>query len=185
MIQNIIDVFKTQAREHKTIKAFYYNRNYEKGSGKDMYPLFWLEDPIYGQNRNNLFVNSVNFCILFIPNEEMNVVDCQKLAFSIGLNMIERIKKYSNESGIEILPDWDYMTLRDYYDDDAAGCRFSLNFHQLNMQNLCLIDEQFDIDKEFESSSNLPELIGTPSNSCEEFINKFPDFNIKTRKSLP
>lgn len=40
MIESIIDIFRQQAREHKLIKAFYYGRNYELGSGKEAYPLF-------------------------------------------------------------------------------------------------------------------------------------------------
>lgn len=183
MIEDIIQIFLNQAREHKTIKAFYYNRNYEKGSGKDMYPLFWLEDPITGQNLDNVFTNSVNFSILFIPDDKISIVNSQSLAFSIGLNIIERIKKYTNDLAITILPNWNYTTLRHYYDDDASGCRFSVNFNQVNMQNLCLIDEQFDPDKQFDKNKTLPEFSNNPSNTCEKFVNKFPDFNLKTKKS--
>jgi len=39
MIKSIVETFKTQARQHKTIKAFSYGRIYEKGSGKDRHPL--------------------------------------------------------------------------------------------------------------------------------------------------
>lgn len=93
MITSIIETFRTQAREHKTIRSFLYSRSYEKGSGKDIYPLFWLEDPITGQNKDNIFRSSINFTILFIPKKTDHTKDLQNLAFSIELNIIERIKK--------------------------------------------------------------------------------------------
>lgn len=182
MINSITNLFRNQAREHKTIKAFYYNRNYELGNGKDLYPMFWLDDPITGHNRNNVFNNSVNFSILFLPDKERTAGELQSLAFSIGLNIIERIKMHGNELGISILPDWTYLTLSDYYDDNACGCRFSVNFTQANMQNLCLIDEQFDTDKQFETKSPLKDFAVSPSGTCEVFINKFPVFDLKTKK---
>jgi hypothetical protein len=182
MITNILNIFRTQARQHKAIRAFYYGRNYELGSGKDIYPLMWLEDPITGRNHNNTFTNTLNFSILFIPDKENTVAGLQNLAFSIGLNIIERIKKHGNELGISIQSDWTYLTLSDYYDDNACGCRFSLNFTQANMQNLCLIDEQFDEDKQFEENSSLNDFDVSPANNCEIFTDKFPVFDLKTRK---
>lgn len=181
MINNILQIFRQQAQQHKTIKAFYYNRNYELGSGKETHPLFWLEDPLTGRNQDNVFTNSVNFSILFLPSTEESVHHLQNLAFSIGLNIVERIKK-NPDYGISIRPDWTYTTLRDYYDNNACGCRFSVNFTQVNMQNLCLIDEQFDTDNQFENESLLPDFNMFPANNCEVFVQKLPDFDIKTRK---
>lgn len=181
MINTIINLFRTQAREHKTIKAFYYSRTYNLGSGKDNYPLFWLECPINGRNQNNIFTNSVNFSILFVPAEKDSINDLQNLAFSIGLNILERIKKH-NPDIVTISPDWTYTTLRDYYDDKTAGCRFSVNMTQRNMQNLCLIDEQFDENGEFSDNKTLKDFAITPVNNCEIFTNKFPVFDLKTSK---
>lgn len=181
MINNILQIFRQQAQQHKTIKAFYYNRNYELGSGKETHPLFWLEDPLTGRNQDNVFTNSVNFSILFLPSTEESVHHLQNLAFSIGLNIVERIKK-NPDYGISIRPDWTYTTLRDYYDNNACGCRFSVNFTQVNMQNLCLIDEQFDIGKLLEDESLLPGFDMLPANNCEVFVQKLPDFDIKTRR---
>jgi len=181
MITTIINIFRKQAREHKAIKAFYYNRNYELGSGKDKYPLFWLECPINGKNQDNTFSNSVNFSILFTPDKDKSIEELQNLAFSMGLNIIERIKQ-DRDSDISILPNWSYTTLRNYYDDSAIGCRFSVNFTQRNLQNLCLIDEQFDAGKEFDASSPLKDITTDPASNCEIFVSKFPKFDLKTRK---
>jgi len=182
MVQSIIDIFRQQAREHKAIQAFYYNRNYELGSGRELHPLLWLEDPVRGENRNNTFVNSVNFSILFIPKDNAEVLKFQNLAFSIGLNIIERIKKHQGEYRISIQPDWSYVTLRDYYDNNACGCRFSLDFSQMNMQNLCLIDEQFDENGTLDEGGILGDFDVAPSNTCEMFTNKLPVFELKTSK---
>lgn len=182
MINRITNIFYTQARQHKSLKAFYYGRNYELGSGKDLYPLLWLEDPLTGHNRSNVFSNSVNFSILLLPDKEHSIAGLQSLAFSMGLNIIERIKKHGNELGVSVQSDWSYLTLSNYYDDNACGCRFSVNFTQANMQNLCLIDEQFDVDKQFEEMSALNSLDVSPANTCQVFTDKFPVFDLKTRK---
>ncbi|MDR0823574.1 MAG: hypothetical protein LBN74_00645 [Prevotella sp.] len=179
MINSIINIFKEQAREHKLIKAFCYNRDYELGNGKDTYPLFWLEDPVRGYNKENTFSNSVDFSILFLPCGEESVSHLQNLAFSTGLNIIERIKKQKHTLGLSISSGWDYMTVRNYYDDNAAGCRFSVTFTQMNMQNLCLIDEQFDPDKAFADSGSMPDFNIAPANNREIFTDKFPDFDLK------
>lgn len=181
MINSIIEVFRTQARQHKTIRSFYYNRNYEIGSGNEPHPLFWLEDPISGRNQQNTFTNSINFSILFVPSQGDDVQALQNLAFSIGLNILERIK-HNNQSPVSVLPTWTYLTLRDYYDNNTCGCRFSVELVHRNMQNLCLIDEQFDSDKEFDSNQPLRNFDVSVANSCETFVNKLPVFDIKTSK---
>jgi len=178
MINSIVNTFREQARCHKAIRSFYYNRNYETGSGNENHPLFWLEDPIGGRNKDNIFINSVNFSILIIPAHGDEIVTLQNLAFSIGLNIIERIKQNKSQE-IKILPSWSYMLLRDYYDNDACGCRFSVDFSQLNMLNLCLIDEQFSDDNNFDKNEafdlNLPE-------GPEIYKDKLPVFDLKILK---
>lgn len=180
MITNIIEIFRRQARSHKTIRSFCYNRNYELGTGHENHPLFWLEDPVYGRNQNNIFVNSVNFSILFLPSDDKTISELQDLACSIGLNIIERIK--AQDKTISIRPDWTYTTLRDYYDNNACGCRFSVNYTQVNMQDLCLIDEQFDPDGKFGPSVHLADFDIKPSPNGEVYTGKFPEFNLKTSK---
>lgn len=181
MINNILSIFRQQAGQHKSIKAFYYNHNYELGSGNEAHPLLWLEDPLNGQNHDNVFTNSANFSILFIPDKEKSVSKLQSLAFSIGLNIIERIKQ-NPAYGISIRPDWTYTTLRNYYDNNACGCRFSINFTQVNMQNLCLIEDQFDTNGTLVKDNMLTDFDLSPANNCEVFTHKLPEFDIKTRK---
>jgi len=180
MINAIITIFREQARQHKLIRSFCYNRTYEIGEGNETHPLFWLEDPVTGCNQDNIFVNSANFSILFIPECEKDVLRLQNLAFSTGLNIIERIKQ-DKDAGIGIMPSWSYLTLRDYYDNNACGCRFSVDFTQLNMQNLCLIEEQFDTDKHFEEKNHTNGFTAGNTN-YEIFSGKLPVFDLKTTK---
>lgn len=175
MISQIIEIFRKQAREHVAIKSFLYNRNYEKGSGNDIYPLMWLEDPIQGRNLKALFSNSVNFAILLTGAESVEYY--QNLAFNIGLNIIERIKKDTTISSVN---SWDYTTIRDYYDDNASGCRFSVNFNTLNQQDRCNLDLHFDENGEFSTGETLNDFNVLPSNGCEVFADKLPTFTIPT-----
>lgn len=182
MINSIIELFRNQAREHKAIRSFYYNRNFELGSGNELHPVFWLEDPISGRNQQHVFTNTVNFSVLFIPKDEAETIQYQNLAFSIGLNILERIKADENIP-VTVLPTWTYLTLRNYYDNNACGCRFSVDLVQRNMQNLCLIEEQFDSDKEFEEKDILNRFdINISKGGCETFVNKLPVFDLKTSK---
>jgi hypothetical protein len=143
MINNILQVFREQARRHRHIKSFYYQRTGSLGSGNEAHPVFWLEDPICGRNKNNIFISSVNFSILFVPDNEQQILSLQNQAFSTGLDILEYIKQDRN-SPVGILPEWTYITLRDYYDNNACGCRFSVDFTHRNMQNFCLMNECFD-----------------------------------------
>lgn len=81
---------------------------------------------------------------------------------------------------VTVLPTWTYLTLRNYYDNNACGCRFSVDLVQRNMQDLCLIEEQFDSEKEFQSGNILSnfKIVGTN----ETFMDKLPVFDLKTSK---
>lgn len=179
MINSIIALFRNQAREHKAIQSFHYNRSYELGSGNEQHPVFWLEDPIIGRNQQNVFTNTVNFSILFIPKVDTDIVNFQNQSFSIGLNILERIKMDENIA-VTVLPTWTYLTLRNYYDDNACGCRFSVELIQRNMQDLCLIEEQFDVDKELKTKAILNDF--KLNGNSEYFTNKLPVFDLKTSK---
>ncbi|NDW09838.1 hypothetical protein [Dysgonomonas sp. 520] len=183
MIDIIVDTFKDVCRQHKLIKSFHYNRTYELGSGNDAHPLIWLEDPMYisnfGQVGQGLEIN-LNFSVLLIPQQNgITFQECQNLAFSTGLNIIEYIKK---NSLLEIKPNWTALTLQRYYDDNTSGARFSLTVVHPNITNLCLLDEHFDTDKEFEVKELINDFDVTPASNCTTFVNKLPDFNLPTTR---
>lgn len=190
MINKIVATFKDVCRKHKLIKSFIYNRTYELGGGNDVHPLVWLEEPIYLTNFAQSgagFQYQVNFSVLLIPKQcGLTFQECQNLALSAGLNIIEYFKKYyskrENKGLFKVRDGYSGITLQHYYDDDAAGARFSVVFEIVNPTNICLLDEQFDEDKEFEVKELINDFTITPANNCTTFVDKLPDFNIPTTR---
>ncbi|MDR2950703.1 MAG: hypothetical protein LBV71_16065 [Prevotella sp.] len=198
MIKKIIYLFERLSKQHKLIQSFYYNRNYEIGSGNEKHPLLWLEDPMYinitGSN-NNIIEADINFSVLLIPNEDTTFVDCQDLAFSTGHNIIEYIKKYKPfgfiiKSGTESA-----LTLQHYYDNNTAGARFSFVLQNANPASICLLDEHFesgvfncDFNDDYlkycndKEEDKVNDFDVTPANNCTTFVDKLPDFTLRTSR---
>lgn len=184
MLSTIINTFKELAKKHKLIQSFYYDKNYELGEGNELHPMFWLEEPIYGANNGKNgegFYVTVSFCILLIPNEDRNEQRCQELALSCGLNIIEKLKR-NEDSEVTVKNDWTWVTLSDYYDNNSSGCRFTVNLYIPSIANWCLLDEQFDDDKEFEIKEPLNDFNVNANSKCEVFTNKPLDFNLKLKR---
>jgi hypothetical protein len=140
-----------------------------------------LEEPLFGKNggqSGSIITNQCNFSILLIPKQGDKIIKMESLAFSAGLNIIESIKQ-DKECGFYIQPDWSYISLVDYYDDNACGCRFSLNLVSKNMENLCFLDEHFNPDKEFDKSVGINDFDVNPETGCEIFTNKSLKFDLR------
>lgn len=198
MVNKIVYIFQRLSQQHKLIKSFYYNRTYKIGSGNEPHPLLWLEDPIFirtSGNNDNIIDMDINFSVLLIPNEDLDFKECQELAYSTGHNIIEFIKKYKPleiqvKKGTETA-----LTLQHYYDNNTAGCRFSVTLEDVNPANICLLDEHFnlgafncDFNDDFlkycndKEESALKEFDIDPANNCVTFVDKLPEFNIPTTK---
>lgn len=181
MVEYIKNIFRETARKHKLIKSFQCSRNHNIGEGNSQYPMLWLELPLYGKSNKGLITNDISFDVMLIPSEDLTPSQCQELAFSCGLNIIEYIKREFKKKGYEI-PDWTYHTLEHYYDDNTFGCRFSLTLVLINMLDLCVVDEQFDENKEWEEKETMNKFDTNPNNACEVFTDKLPTFDLKLRK---
>ncbi|WP_163320070.1 hypothetical protein [Dysgonomonas sp. 520] len=182
MIDKVVNIFKDEARQHKLIKSFFYNPVYEIGNGNEPHPVFWLESPIYLRNIGNIGQGieiDLNFTIQILPSKETDEVKCETLAFSTGLNIIEHIKQ---NNLLEIKPNWTALTLRKYYDNSAVAVRFSLTVVHPNITNLCLLNEHFDTDKQFEVKELINDFDVNPASNCTTFVNKLPDFSIPTTR---
>jgi len=173
----IIDFFYELAREHKRINGFIYGKSYEKGAANEAHPLLWLDDPIYGQTVNQTVQYTVNVDILGIPVNEEEVSDVQTAAFDVGITIAEKIKQVRSNTGFSIT-EYSFITLRDYYDNNAAGCRFTYTVIQANPVNKC--NEDFDPSKQFPKIEALPVFKVENPEGCAVFNNKtgLPNFKI-------
>lgn len=177
----IVDFFYNIARENLRLKSFAYGKGYQKGAGADRYPMLWLDDPIYGQtaaqNQFNALSWTVNVDILGVPTDEADVIAIQAAAFTIGIGIPERTKVVYKTAGITITG-FNFTSLRDYYDDKAAGYRFTYNLTQANPVDRCADD--YDPNKVFNDPSPLPAFVVENPDGCAIFADRkgLPNFSV-------
>jgi len=174
----IVNFFYELAREHKRLNGFIYGRSYEKGAANEAHPLLWLDDPIVGTMAANTIRYTVNIDLLGIPANDTEVLAVQTDAFNAGLSIIEQIKNVRAASGFSV-DTWNFLTLRDYYDNNAAGIRFTLTVIQANPVNRCADD--FDTDKQFPKVEALPDFLVENPDGCAIFNDSagLPNFKLK------
>lgn len=169
----IVNIFYDLARQHKAIKGFYYGG--QRGAGNSVYPLVWLDDPLSGQASGAVASWSVNFDVLGIPETDAEIAAVQAEAFSAGLAIIEKLKGYP--PGVLQVDRFSFLTLRNYYDDNAAGVRFTVSLAQPVPGNLCV--EYFDPLKEFTTPATLPNFTADNPDGCAVFADgALPNFNL-------
>lgn len=175
----IVDFFYNLARTSKRIKGFTYGRAYEKGAGTDRYPLVWLDDPIGASTKNDgaVFEYSVNVDFLGIPDANNDALAVQSMALDVALNFFEQIKRLRRTSGFSC-SSFSFVTLRDYYDDNAAGVRLTYTINAPNPVNICYDD--FDADKTLDTSNAFPSFVTDAPEGCAVFSNSssLPSFSI-------
>lgn len=173
----IVNFFYELARQHKQIKGFIYGKSYEKGAANEAHPLLWLDDPIYGQSVNQTLQYTVNVDILGIPENDEDVLDVQTTAFNVGLAIAEKIKQTRAQTGYSI-DGFSFVSLRDYYDNNAAGFRFTYTMVQANPVNRC--GDDFDPSKQFPKVDALPNFKVENPDGCAIFSDKtgLPNFKI-------
>lgn len=173
----VVNLFYELAREHRRINGFFYGKSYEKGAANEAHPLLWLDDPIYGQRVGATIVYTCNVDILGIPQDEADVLRIQSSAFDVGLSVAERITQTYPATGFR-LDGFSFTSLRDYYDNNAAGYRFTFSVIQANPVDRC--SEDFDPDKRFPSAEALPDFAVDNPDGCAIFSEKpgLPDFKL-------
>lgn len=173
----IVNFFYELARQHKQINGFFYGKAYEKGAANEAHPLIWLDDPIYGQNVNQTLSYTCNVDILGIPEDDEDVLDVQTAAFNVGLTLSEKIKQVYQSTGFKV-DGFTFVSLRDYYDNNAAGYRFTYTIVQANPVNRC--NDSFDPSKQFPKINALPDFKVENPDGCAVFSEKtgLPNFKI-------
>ena len=178
-----VDTFRELARHHIALNAFYYGRAYEKGFGEELHPLLWLDDPITGRSagpNNNAISVTVNFDVLGLPKDSKNDKDVERIqdaAMYTALSLLEKIGE--DPFAALSVAGWTWITLRDYYDNNAAGVRFTVELTAANPAALC--DNPFDPDKDFSTGRTLPDFNVDHASGCEVFNDGkvFPDFTLR------
>lgn len=176
----IVDIFYELARQHKKIRGFLYGKSYEKGAANEMHPLLWLDDPIQGQVAGNAIRYTVNFDVLGIPRTEEEVPDVQAAAFDTGLTMYEKLMQTRAQT--KYTPaGFSFITLRDYYDNNAAGIRFTVTLTAPNPVDRCT--DAFDPDKQFPETGVFPNFSTDNPDGCAVFNDKqgLPNFKISIK----
>lgn len=169
----IVNFFYELARQHRQIRSFYYGRAYNKGAANEMHPLVWLDDPIGGRSVNQTLVYTCNVDILGLPKDDSETLDVQSEAFAVGLDFAERIKQSRAVTGYS-LDGFAFLSLSDYYDNAAAGYRFTYTLIHANAVGRCI--DNFDLEKQLA----VPQKIPAFKAGCEAFLGKqgLPNFKI-------
>lgn len=173
----IVNFFYEIARKHKRLKGFAYGRAGGKGAGEEAHPLLWLDDPILGEQVNAALRFTVNLDILGIPATVAEIPTVQDAAFTTGLSIIEHIKTTMRASNIAV-EGFSFVSLAEYYDNNAAGYRFTLRLTSANPVDRCADD--FDDAKQFVKVESLPDFNTENPEGCAVFTDKsgLPNFKL-------
>lgn len=197
VISNIVDIFHNLSKEHKLIRSFRYaTLSKSEGIGEEKYPQCFLEDPIVIDDStlsDGTLTCEVNFNITMTPQafqnynrKQLSVIDCQNIAHEIALSFIARIRnlylnydEYENKDYHDIKPvRWNFITLRNWYDNDAAGVRCTLILSIPNPIEYCNTEEHFDEEKEFDIDNKLSNINTDNADGCTTFDFKLSKFTL-------
>lgn len=192
MIKNIIDTFYKLSKEHKLVRSFIYDRvSKKKGTGEQMYPQVFLEDPIYIKPSapiDGKIEVQVNFDITCLPQafnnynvKQLTEEECQNVCHSIALNFVAKLrqdnKEWETRNGVEV-SNYSFYTLRNWGDDNAAGIRCTINLLVDSDIQLCDVDEHFDPEKEFNLGKLLNDVDTDNAAGCVTFDYKLPKITL-------
>lgn len=178
----IVNFLYELARQHERINSFVYGKAYRKGAGNHKYPLFWLDDPVSGRSSNggSVLSWSVNLDVLGIASDPAEIEPVQTAAFDAMLTTFEKIKELRGKGlSLFAVDDFNFITVSDYYDDNAAGVRFSITFTAANPVDRC--GDDFDPAKQFPTTERLPAFDTDAPNGCAVFSDKggLPNFSVE------
>ena len=191
MIKNLVELFYKLSEKHKLIRSFKYDRlSKGAGVGDEMMPHVFLEDPLYFGNtdtKTGTLPVTINFDVVVTPQllENWNIYPTtesgENLCYHIGLNFIAKIRemiKNGDVDWVSSIANWNFITLKHWYDNDCLGVRFTLVLNVRNQIHFCDIDEHFDENKEFDIKQYLPDIKTDDAQGCVVFSSKLPKFNI-------
>lgn len=176
---DVVNLFYELARQQESIRGFAFGKGKKKGAGTDIYPLVWLDDPLTGStytttDKGGILRYIANVDFLGIPKTAEDTQRVQNECFYIGLTFFEKIKQSRPTS--QIIPQgFSFVSLSEYYDDNAAGYRFTYTLDMPNPVDRCA--EYFDPTKVLPAPPNLPDFAVDNPSGCAVFGgNRLPDF---------
>lgn len=176
----IVNFYYELARQNKRVNGFIYNAAYNKGIGHEAHPLVWLDDPITGRQadaQGAVQEWTVNMDVLGIPKNEAQVEAVQSEMFSIGLSIIEKARQVRKQFVRSFaISSYTFVSLRNYYDNDAAGFRFTMTVTAPNPVNICADD--YDPDKQLLNPDGLPDFSTDNPSGCAIFSSSMPPDSI-------
>lgn len=173
----IIQLIKEFARTHQNIKSFNYAPVNRMGAGNTIYPTVWAEDPLrLTGDHKGVQTWEVNIAILGLADGDASEFAVQTAAMNIG----QRLVKYLNDVRA-ITATYSAVTLREYYDDNASGARYTVRVQTISGLDLCA--DPFDPNKELQGVAvGLPSFGLEDPEGCAVFADKvgaFPNFTLK------
>ena len=192
IIRNIIDTFYNLSKEHKLVRSFIYDRiSKKKGTGEQLFPQVFLEDPIYikaSHVMDGKVPVQVNFDVTCLPQafnnfnvKQLTEEECQNVCHQIALHFVAKLrqdnKEWETRNGVEV-SDYSFYTLRNWGDDNASGVRCTMNLLVDSDIQLCDIDEHFDPEKEFDLGRLLDDVDTDNAAGCVTFDYKLPKIKL-------
>jgi len=171
----IVNLWYELARQNKVVKGFIYGRKVNEGAGNEVFPLTHLDDPILGVSNGDTITYTCNVDITGIPDETASVQQIQDAAFMVGLSYWQKIKE---TRGVFRVSGYTFITLCEYYDNDAAGVRFTYQIISASPVSKC--EEYFDPAKQFPNVEGFPDFVVDNPDGCAVFSEKggLPNFKI-------
>ena len=190
MINKIVDTVKQMATEHKLIRSFVYDElNKLAGIGEQIYPLVFLEMPIYYSKAavtDGLIPVTFNIDIVLNPQalrnwpiKQLTPLSCQEIASQIGLQFVARLRNLFKEQKSEIdVTAYSILTLQRWYDDKSYGVRLTINADVMSDIALCSDDDYFDPDKELTEKDLLNNIDTEDAQGCTSLSYKLPKIQL-------
>lgn len=121
--------------------------------------------------------------------KQLTPEECQTVAHSIALNFVAKLKDIADHyedydedkfnTSLKVL-DYSFITLRNWYDNNAAGVRCTMEISVDNPINYCNLEEHFDEEKEFDLGELLQPINTDNAQGCINTVwdYKLPKFTL-------
>lgn len=152
MIYHIVNAFKETALKHKAILTFKYQDQIliNAQPNNKHYSCIIETDPLFGEVNGNHTL-TLNMDILGVGDE----LEVQDIASQIGLSIINKV--VNDNRNIMSLRTYSILLFTKKSDDSCAGARFTIQLIVPSFMDLCIEDEYWLTDEEYEEKIAIPD----------------------------